>query len=97
MTHQTSFIAQPPHTQPRDTRAAAHDSVQPNSASLRSSCLAVLQRRAGTADEVASELGETVLAIRPRITELVKAELIYDTGERRDNTSGRRAKVWRAR
>jgi hypothetical protein len=55
-----------------------------------------------TADEAAAAVGETVLAVRPRVTELAKATAkrparIEPTGERRANESGLKAKVWRAR
>lgn len=45
-----------------------------------------------TADEVAALLGETVLAIRPRVTELKGR--IERSGERRKNVSGMGAAVW---
>jgi len=48
-----------------------------------------------TADECADMLGETVLAIRPRFTELANGGWIQDAGARRKNTSGRAATVWR--
>jgi len=48
-----------------------------------------------TADEVAADLNESILAIRPRITELSKLGLIVDSGIRRKNGSGRQAIVWR--
>lgn len=48
-----------------------------------------------TADEVASLIGETVLAVRPRVSELAKADRIAPTGERRKNASGLKARVWR--
>lgn len=47
-----------------------------------------------TADECAAFLREGVLAIRPRVTELSKQFLIKDSGERRQNESGRNAIVW---
>lgn len=50
-----------------------------------------------TADEVAAKLGETVLSIRPRISELANRNppLIVKTGQRRINASGLWAKCWR--
>lgn len=48
-----------------------------------------------TADECAERMGETVLAIRPRFTELASVGCIEDTGLRRKNRSGRNATVWR--
>jgi hypothetical protein len=49
-----------------------------------------------TADECAAALHESVLAIRPRLSELVKKGLLVSTGERRKNASGMSATVWRA-
>ncbi len=49
-----------------------------------------------TADQAAAAIGESVLAIRPRVTELAKTERIERTGERRVNESGLHAAVWRA-
>ena len=54
-----------------------------------------------TADECAEALHESVLAIRPRLSELVKMGLIGksyqgDMPERRKNASGMSAQVWRA-
>jgi len=65
---------------------------------LRAECYHALgcADRGFTADEVAIVVGRTVLAIRPRITELRRLGLIFDTGERRVNISGRRAAVWKA-
>lgn len=47
-----------------------------------------------TADECAAELELSVLAIRPRFSELRALGVIEDTGDRRLNVSGRWAKVW---
>ncbi len=44
-----------------------------------------------TADEVAQLLDLSVLTVRPRVTELKKQNLIFDTGMRRRNTSGKLA------
>lgn len=48
-----------------------------------------------TADETAERLGESVLTIRPRFSELNRARLIFKTSERRKNRSGRSAVVWK--
>jgi predicted ArsR family transcriptional regulator len=48
-----------------------------------------------TADEVAARLGESVLAVRPRVSELFHAGLIEKTGDRRANASGLAAHVWK--
>lgn len=63
---------------------------------LRDRALAALRKHGPmTSDEVAFALGETVLAIRPRCSELLTAGLIAATGERRKNESGMSAHVWR--
>lgn len=48
-----------------------------------------------TPDECAEYLRETVLAIRPRFSELAKSGAIQKTGKRRLNASGMAAHVWR--
>ena len=48
-----------------------------------------------TADEIAANIGETVLSIRPRVAYLAKDGIIVDTGQRRANESGKQATVWR--
>ena len=47
-----------------------------------------------TADEAANALGYTPFTIRPRFTELKALGFIQDSGDRRKNSSGRRATVW---
>ena len=65
---------------------------------LRAKAYAIIAASDGmTADEVARTMNESVLAIRPRITELGKAGWIYKTDMRRCNVSGMPAVVWRAR
>jgi|TARA_Y100000034_G_C6631227_1_gene275578 predicted ArsR family transcriptional regulator len=48
-----------------------------------------------TADEAAEIAGVTVLAMRPRFSELHKAGKIADAGERRPSASGKTATVWK--
>jgi hypothetical protein len=48
-----------------------------------------------TADEAAAAVGRTPAYVRPRVTELYKAKRIARTGERRRNSTGLRAWVWR--
>ena len=77
------------------TSLAAAEAVAGRSQTLRCAVLAWLQGRAGTADECAAALGESVLAIRPRFSELRRDGIITDTGERRFNDSGLKAVVRR--
>lgn len=48
-----------------------------------------------TADEAAAALGENILAIRPRVSELRKAGIIIPAGERRPSSSGKPSTVWK--
>ncbi len=64
--------------------------------SLRHQCLAVLKEQGSkTTDEVAEILGEDVLSIRPRFTELFKNKQIKKTDLRRESSRGRSQTVWR--
>jgi len=48
------------------------------------------------AQYVPDVLGETIMSVRPRLSELLKLGKIADTGRTRANSSGRMATVWRA-
>jgi predicted ArsR family transcriptional regulator len=50
-----------------------------------------------TADEIAARLAASVLAVRPRVSELFHAGMIEKSGERRLNQSGLAAHVWKKR
>lgn len=81
------------------TSAEAGHRVRHKAASLRERVLSLMRSKSRywggwTADEVAEILGESVLATRPRLSELRKAGFIRATGERRVNASGLRAAVW---
>jgi predicted ArsR family transcriptional regulator len=80
---------------PVDTRREAHEAAKSRAKTLRQKALEVLAGLELTADEIAERMGETPFSIRPRITELKSRGLILDTGLRRRNASGERAKVWR--
>ena len=91
------YPIEPGFKEPTTSREAAK-AISGRTGLLRESVLTML-RLIGpmTADECASRLHETVLAIRPRFSELLKLELIERTGERRVNASGVKAAVWRAK
>lgn len=75
--------------------AAAAFAVKEDAKTLRGKCLELLKMRGDlTADEAATMLDKSVLAIRPRFTEMLKMGLIFDSGLRRKNSSGIRATVW---
>lgn len=85
-----------PGYQPSETSYRAAKAIESETSALRFQCLAVLRTSPKTADEVATALNRNVLAVRPRIAELLKQGRISDTGERRRNESGLSAKVWKA-
>lgn len=65
---------------------------------LRERCYDKLNVHEGlTADEVAELLGQSVLSVRPRVTELLRAGRIEACAERRKNKSGATAAVWRVK
>jgi hypothetical protein len=80
-----------------DTSRKAATSVKDRASLLRDRCFGRV-RLAGaaglTADECADQVGESILSIRPRFTELKALGRIADSGQRRRNESGRNAKVW---
>ncbi len=81
-----------------DTSKKAAESVKQDAPLLRRMCLDVIAKSPDgmTADEAAEALGESVLSIRPRFSELKATGEIRDTGFRRRNISGRHAVVWAA-
>jgi hypothetical protein len=86
-----------PHTpgfKARDTSKDAAEAVGSRAVALRSAVLTQITASAATADEVANRLGESVLAIRPRVSELSRMGQITDSGLRRPNASGKSAIVW---
>lgn len=79
----------------RETSRNAAEHIAPRVPTLRKEAFRALKDGPKTADEVALLLCASILAIRPRITELSKLGLIKDSGIRRKNGSGRAAIVWR--
>jgi len=79
-----------------DTSVAAAESMAAKASTLRAKVLELLRVNALTADECAAHLGEDILSIRPRLSELRAKNQIKDTGTRRKNKSGHKAAVWSA-
>ena len=78
----------------KEPTTSAEAAATVDAATLRGKVLDVLKHGPLTADECASWLGESILSIRPRLSELRALGLIRDTGERRENLSGKSAIVW---
>jgi predicted ArsR family transcriptional regulator len=66
------------------------------SGTLRDRVLTLLKFRQLTADECARYLGASILAVRPRLSELRRMGEIQKTGATRMNESGIQAAVWTA-
>lgn len=83
------------YKRPGTSKAAAEKVRAPN---LRDKVLELLREydTGYTADECAAAMGKSILSIRPRLSELVRLGLIFDTGITRANESGVQASVWRA-
>lgn len=86
-----------PGAKAEGTSRAAAVSITEHAETLKHRALMAFSRGPKTADEVAAELGVSILAIRPRVTELYRLGLIQDTGARRENASGKLANVWEVR
>lgn len=76
------------------TSQMAADDMRRHSTPLQEACLQALSAQPMTADECAMALGKSILAIRPRFSELRRLGKITDTGKRRCNVSGKAANVW---
>jgi len=57
-------------------------------ATLRAAVLGWYATHTGTPDECAAALGESILSIRPRCSELLTMGLLIRTGERRKSSEG---------
>lgn len=78
-----------------DTSREAAEAMLGRAITLRGLVFEYINRHPGrTADEIAADLGESVLTIRPRISELRKKERIVADG-RGVNRSGKAAHRWR--
>lgn len=77
------------------TSKAAGLAEEDRAATLRDEVRTLLTYQGMTADECAAHMGASVLAVRPRLSELRAQGKIEPTGERRRNASGHSAAVWR--
>lgn len=76
-----------------ETSQAAAETIDCHT--LRAKVVEVLERAGPlTADQCAARMGLSILSVRPRFSELRNLGKVQDTGERRENSSGRRAVVW---
>jgi predicted ArsR family transcriptional regulator len=80
-----------------DTTTEAAKAMRGRAVVLRLMVLQALGVKPMTADECANALCESVLAVRPRFSELLARGMIEETEERHRNLSGKSAIVWRIR
>jgi len=85
-----------PHPGVTDTSRQAAESILARSANLQDRVFDVIKERPSTADEVAEALGESVLSVRPRVSELRALNKVAPTTARRNNRFGRSQIVWSA-
>jgi len=90
------FYPQSPSVGVQPTSREAAEHIAPRVQTLRDRAFKLLPERCSTADELAEAMNETILAVRPRVAEIVVKGEAYDSGVRRRNSSGRSAIVWRA-
>ena len=80
------------------TSQDAADAMAEHAPTLRERCLDLIASRGDlTTDEAAELLNVSVLAVRPRFSELRTMGKIEQTGDRRTNESGMTANVWRVK
>lgn len=82
-----------------ETRHEAYEASRVDAPRRQLLILNCLRENGGmTADEIADKLGFVDLnAVRPRLTELMMADLVHTTGKRASRRSGKNVSVWEAR
>lgn len=89
-----------PSVRGSETSEAAAEEALPNAGTQRRRLWDFLEERGekgATDEEMQEHLGMNPSTQRPRRVELVERGLVYDSGEKRDTRSGRKAVVWKAR
>lgn len=82
---------------PVDTRAAALNDAKTRNRYVRTRVINALSNAALTADEIAEQINENILTVRPAVTKLFKEGVLIKTALRRPNKSGKQAIVWMTR
>lgn len=86
-----------PGYQLRDTSKRAASAARGRKKETQNRIMVLLRAQPMTADEIAEYLGESILYVRPRVTEMVELSHLEDSNVRRFNKSGKSAIVWRVR
>jgi predicted ArsR family transcriptional regulator len=88
-----------PHSPGFKTHGTSEDAaraIAPSAAVIKERVLFELRRGPGTPDEIAERIDASILAVRPRLSELKARGKIEETGIRRKNASGMSAAELRA-
>jgi hypothetical protein len=94
VTKLNNYPASPGFKERGGTSQAAGEEMQVTAETVRELVLAEIERKPGTADEVAARLGLSILTVRPRLSELKVLGKIRKSTARRRNESGKLAVVW---
>jgi len=74
---------------------AVPDAIKPKAKTIGQMVIYMLENHGPqTPDEIAARLHLSILAVRPRCSELFRRGKIKDSGLRRKNASGKTAVVW---
>lgn len=95
--HQSQPYPDSPGFKAKGTSEKAAEETKPIVEPIRTQIMARLQLRPMTADECATRIGKSILAVRPRFSELARKGRIVATDEVRRNSSGKDATVWRVK
>jgi hypothetical protein len=94
-----SLFDPPPYARDSETSRAAAREIEPHADTMRAAVLEAIRKRGeygATRAELVTALGMPVNSVTPRVWELVRAGLAYETSATRLTPSGRRAAVLRA-
>lgn len=89
------FYPTTPGYKRRETSRNAAKAIANRAPKLRDRAFEVLKTWEMTADEIAHALQVSILSIRPRISELVELGMVEESGNYRENDSGKAAIVWK--
>lgn len=92
---------QGPGFKERTTSKLAAAKIESRAATLREQALQIIKTCPSTADEVADRIGASILAVRPRLSELremglIRPQIAGAKQVRRENVSGVSAIAWEA-
>ncbi|MDC1268173.1 hypothetical protein N8Z76_00410 [Gammaproteobacteria bacterium] len=91
----TVYPTTPGYKEKGGTSEQAANDMRANASTLRRKAYALLKEYPMTADETAEKMGEDILSIRPRLSELFQMGAIEKTMKRRASSRGKSSIVWK--